>query len=291
MKNKSMIAAMLGMLMTTPVWADENPDTSNSGYWSDFKVNWLGLERGAKPFYFRAGYTLLAPDASSSEVRLSNVEGEAELAISNGPIAGSGADVKSVDFPSTIIGYHLPWGNGQWAVETILALPLDVEFTTTGTLKSQSIAPFALGNVPTGVPALGEEFGEAKALPPVVTLVYRFMYDKPVRPYLGAGVAMLFTYDAEVTNPVLTAVNQPKLEIDPVVGYALQAGVEFNIWKNWWINADVKFVGGLEAAAKVTGMTVETPGLPLYDVAEVGDATLDVTVDPWVYHIGIGFNF
>lgn len=291
MKKQYMVTAALGMCLTTPLWANDNTAGDTGGFWSEFKVNTLGMAPGAKPFYFRAGYTLLSPDASSSEVRLSNVDGEAGLAISNGPIAGSGNDLKPVDFPSAIIGYQLPWGNGQWAVETVLALPLEVEFTNTGTLKTDSIAPYALNNIPTGVPALGREFGEAKALPPVVTLVYRFMYDQPIRPYLGAGIAMLFTYDAEVTNPVLTAVNQPKLEIDPVMGYALQAGVEFNVWKNWWVNADVKFVGGLEAAAKVKGMTVETPGLPLYDVVQVGDASVDVTVDPWVYHIGIGFNF
>jgi len=57
------------------------------------------------------------------------------------------------------------------------------------------------------------------------------------------------------------------------------------------VNFDVKFIGGLESAATVKGIYVETPGLDLYPYAEVGDATVNVTVDPWVYHIGIGFDF
>ncbi len=289
MNRHYIIAALMGMGLSISAHAEETQ--ADSGYWSDFKTGWLGMAPGAKPFYFRAGYTLLAPDSSSSEVTLSNVGGIAELAISDGPIEGSGAAVEETDFPSVIVGWQLPWGNGQWAVETILALPLTVEFTTTGTLQSESIAPFALGNIPTGVPALGEEFGEAKVLPPVVTLVYRFLPDSSIRPYVGAGVAMLFAYDAEVTNPVLTAVSTPELEIDPAVGYAVQGGVEFRVWKDWWINADVKFVGGLEATATVKDIWVETPGLPTYEVARVGDASMDVTVDPWVYHIGVGFNF
>jgi len=289
MKLHSIIAATFGIGLSLAAQAEQA--TTDSGFWSTVKTDWLGLEAGAKPFYFRAGYTSLVPDASSSEVRLSDVSGTAELAISNGPIAGSGADVGQVDFPSVIVGYQLPWGDGNWSVETILALPLDVEFTTTGTLKTESIAPIALDQTPTGVPALGEEFGEAKALPPVVTLVYRFLPGQPIRPYVGAGIAMMFTFDAEVTNSILTAVSEPELEIDPVVGYAVQAGVEMRVWKDWWVNADVKFVGGLEATATVKDIWVETPGLPTYEIARVGNAEMDVTVDPWVYHIGIGFNF
>jgi outer membrane protein W len=289
MNRHYIIAALMGLSLSLTAQADEAQ--SDPGFWSNIKTDWLGLAPGAKPFYFRAGYTLLAPDSSSTEVVLSDVGGIAELAISNGPIAGSGAAVEETDFPSVIVGWQLPWGNGQWAVETILALPLTVEFTTTGTLKDESIAPFALGNIPTGVPALGEEFGEAKALPPVVTLVYRFLPGSSIRPYVGGGVAMLFAYDAEVTNPVLTAVSTPELEIDPAVGYAVQGGVEFRFWKDWWINADLKFIGGLETTATVKDIWVETPGLPTYEVARVGNATMDVTVDPWVYHIGVGFNF
>lgn len=299
MNRQFIFAAIVGISLSLTAQAESTqteptqtePTQADPGFWSDIKTGWLGLEPGAKPFYFRAGYTLLAPDSSSSEVTLSDVGGIAELAISNGPIAGSGAAVESTDFPSVILGWQLPWGNGQWALETILALPLTVEFTTTGTLNTDSIAPYALGNIPTGVPALGEEFGEAQVLPPVVTLVYRFRMDKAVRPYVGAGIAMLFAYDAEVTNPTLTAVSEPELEIDPAVGFAVQGGVEVNFWKNWWVNADVKFIGGLETTATVSDIWVETPGLPLYEVARVGDATMDVTVDPWVYHIGVGFNF
>jgi outer membrane protein len=176
-------------------------------------------------------------------------------------------------------------------LETILALPLTVKFKTSGTLVNTSIDEFALGNIPTGVPALGEEFGETKVLPPAVTLVYRFLPGRPLRPYVGAGLAYMISYDSEVTNPVLTAVSQPSLEIDDALGYVAQAGLEYNLWGDWWMNADVKFIGGLETSATVSDIWVETPGLPLYEVARVGNARLDMTIDPWVYHIGIGFNF
>lgn len=283
MKIQTLALALLGASLAGTAQAEN--------YWDQIKTGWLGFAPGEKPFYFRAGYSLLAPDSSSSAVALDDVGGPADLAVDNGPIAGSGASVEPVDFPSAILGWRLPWGDGNWAVETILALPLTVEFTTTGTLVNESIAEYALGNIPTGVPALGETFGESKALPPVVTLVYRFLPGHAVRPYLGAGLSYMLTYDSKVTNPILTALGEPELEIDDVFGFAVQGGVEWNFAGDWWMNADVKFIGGLEATATVTDIWVETPGLPTYEVARVGNAVVDVSVDPWVYHLGVGFDF
>lgn len=289
--NRWFVSVLLVATINTALAQVEDSHADDMGYWEGFKVDTLGMEKGAKPFYFRAGYTSLQPDSSSSEVVLSDVGGPASLAIENGPIAGSGAEVEGADFPSAIVGYTLPWLDGHLAVETVLALPFTVEFKGTGTIANESIAPFALGNIPTGVPPLGEEFGETKVLPPVVTLVYRFRLDKPLRPYLGAGLSYMITYDEKVTNPILTALGEPGLEVEDVFGFAFQGGVEYNFYENWWVNFDVKFIAGLEAEAKVTNIWVETPGLPLYDVARVGDATINVTVDPWVYHLGVGFDF
>ena len=285
MHNK-ISAVALACLLCSPAWADDDKD--EEGYWSHVKTDWLRLEDGAKPFYFRAGYTLLSPNSSSSEVVLTDVEGPASLAISSGPIAGSGASIEDSQFPSVIVGYQ--FGSGRWAMETILALPFTMKFKATGTLASESIAPYANGNIPTGVPALGSEFGETKVLPPVVTLVYRFRLDKAFRPYVGAGPAYLYAYDSKVTNSVLTEVSQPGLEVDNAFGSALQTGIEYNFHSDWWVNFDVKYIG-LKTSATVTNMYVNTPALETYEVAKVGDATIDVTADPWVYQLGVGFNF
>ena len=291
--NKIFASALLAAIVTGPVVAQvEQPAKDQGNYWDRFKTNTLGMEQGAKPFYFRAGYTSLQPDSSSDEVALDvPTDSPTTLAISSGPIEGSGAKVNPVSFPSAIVGYRLPWDQGQWSVETILALPFTVEFEADGTLKNESIAPYALGNIPTGVEPLGSEFGESKVLPLVVTMVYRFRMDQPLRPYVGAGMSYMITYDSEVTNPILTAAGEPELEIDDVFGFVVQGGVEYNFYDDWWVNFDVKFIGGLEAEATVNDIWVETTALPTYSPAEVGDASVKVTVDPWVYHIGVGFDF
>ena len=290
MKNNKILVVLIGALLAFPALAD-NQSGGIGGYWDHVKTDWLGFRDGAKPFYFRAGYTDMAPKATSSEVYLENVGGIAQLAVDNGPIAGSSASIESTKFPSMIIGMQLPWGNGAWSVETVLALPLTVKFQGGGTLANESIAAYALNNIPTGVPALGTEFGESKVLPPLVTMVYRFRHLERFRPYVGAGLAYLYSYDAKVTNPILTAVSDPKLTVDPAFGVVAQAGMEYRFWGDWFANLDVKFVGGLKTTATVKDIWVETPGLPLYQVARVGDAKMDVTVNPWVYHIGFGFNF
>lgn len=291
MNNKlsaAILSALMAALMATPAFAAE--DDRKLNWWDGIKVDVLGHQPGEKPFYFRAGYTVLAPDTTSDEVTLSDVGGPASLAISDGPIEGSGATVNDLDFPSAILGYTLPWLDGHLSIETILALPLTVEFEATGTIANESIAPNALGNIPTGVPALGKEFGETKVLPPVVTLVYRFFLDQPVRPYVGAGFTYMIYYDSEVTNPILTAVSEPELEIDNSFGIVLQGGVEYNFYENWWVNLDIKYID-VETSATVSDIWVETPELPTYGVARVGDATLDMAVDPFIYHIGVGFDF
>jgi len=287
-----LVTALLGTgLNQAQAGSDEiSPKDKRGSYWDRF--HFYQNSASKKPFYFRAGITSLQPDSSSDDVWLDvPVDSATSLALSSGPIAGSGASVSSVSFPSVTVGYRLPWLDGHLALETVLALPFTVELKAEGTLASNSIAPYGLNNIPTGVPPLGSEFGETKVLPPLVTLVYRFALDQPLRPYVGAGLSYMITYDSRVTNPVLTAVGEPELEIDNVFGFAVQGGVEYQFYKDWWVNFDVKYITGLETEARVKGIWVETPDLPTFSPVEVGDATVKVSVDPWIYQLGVGFDF
>ena len=162
----------------------------------------------ASSFYVWGGVAHVAPLASSRELELADVDGAASLAVQNGPIAGSGAAISSATIPALIVGYVLPVAQRRLALETVLGVPFTVKFRATGTLANESLAPMALG-IPTGVPPLGSELGEAKAAPPVVTAVYKLRPGRAVTPYVGAGLAVLFAYDAKVTNPMLTEVGQP----------------------------------------------------------------------------------
>jgi len=241
-------------------------------------------------FYVRGGVAHIAPMAKSRPMELADVDGPASLAIQNGPIEGSGSDVSSATIGALVIGYRLPFGGDHLSLETILGLPFDVKFTATGTLANESIAPTALG-IPTGVGPLGPQLGEAKAAPPLITLVYNVMPNAAVQPYLGAGAAVLLTFDPHVTNPMLTEISKPEMSIAPAPGLVLQGGLEAKIYKGLYARLDVKFIAFMLARAEVHHIQVRTPDLPLFDTVEVGTAKMSVWVNPLIIQGGIGIDF
>ncbi len=242
-------------------------------------------------FYFRAGVAQVIPLSSSRELELADVDGAASLAVKNGPIAGSGADIASATIPAVIIGYTLPVLHDRLSIEAILGTPLNVKFHATGTLANESIAPMALG-IPTGVPALGPELGEAKAIPPVVTLVYKLLgTEHAFQPFLGLGASVLFQYGAKVTNPTLIEVSQPTMSIAPAPGFVVQGGFDLRVHKGWHLRGDVKYIAGMLARARVEHIQVKTPSLPLFDTVEVGTAKMSVWVNPLIAQLGLGYDF
>jgi outer membrane protein len=241
-------------------------------------------------FSFRLGGLFLLPLGSSGEVELANVSGPARLSVNNGPIPGSSVGLSSNVMFAATIGYAFPFLNQQLGLETILALPFTMKLVAKGTLASQSLAPTALGNLPTGLPALGEELGETTVIPPVLTLVYRFLPNLRVHPYLGLGLSYLIPISTKITNPVLTEVTQPTLQVDPKLGWVVQGGVDVQLYKWFHLTADVKYIGGLDLTATVKDIYVRLPSLPLYDAVRVGDNVAHISVDPLVFQLGVGMN-
>ena len=237
--------------------------------------------------YVRAGAAYVAPLAQSRELELADVTGPASLAVQNGPIEGSGASVSSATIPAIIVGYRI---RPRWALETVLGVPFTVKFRATGTLANESLAPMALG-IPTGVPALGPELGTAKAAPPVITAVYDVLDHGRLRPYVGAGVAILIAYDEHVTNPILLEVKEPDMNVSPAPGVVAQAGIEARLSKRIYARLDAKFIGLMLAHASVTHIQVKTPELPLFDTVEVGTAKMSVWVNPLIVQAGLGADF
>lgn len=241
-------------------------------------------------WYFRLGGALIRPMSSSRELELADVHGAATLAIQNGPIAGSGATVGSAVTLASIIGYVLPTASRRWSIEALPGLPFTVKFRATGTLASQSLAPMALG-IPTGVPPLGAELGEAQALPAVLTATYRLIDHRYLWPYLGIGPSVLFARNARVTNPILTQVNQPEMSVAPAPGLVLQGGLDLRLTRSIYARIDVKYVAFMLARAEVTNLRVKTPGLPLFDSVDVGTARMSVWVNPFIIQAGVGADF
>jgi outer membrane protein W len=251
---------------------------------------------GAEPWWKRRiyirgiGVAHIATLEQSREMELANIDGAASLAVDDGPIPGSGATINSSTIPAAIIGFRLPVLQDRLSLEVVGGNLFTVEFRATGTLANESIAPSALG-IPTGVPAIGPELGRAEAVPLVNTAVYQLLDRGVLRPYAGAGIAVLFARKEEITNPVLTEVGSPDFSIAPAPGLVLQGGLDVKVWKSVYARVDVKFIAGMLARATVNHVQVRTPALPLFDTVEVGTAKMSVWVNPLIVQAGLGFDF
>lgn len=263
---------------------------SAQAFATDFMNEDYGEVDGWYGFYFRGAALFVIPTGKSQPVELANVQGPAELAVKNGPIAGSYVTMGFNAMPALTLGYALPFWKRSLSIETILALPFEMTMHAGGTLATQSLAPYALGNLPTGVPPLGDELGKIKVLPPVLTLVWRFLPEFRVRPYVGAGVSVLIPMGARLTNPVLTAVGNPTLEVPVKAGFVIQAGGEVRLWKWFFLTADFKYIAGFDLTATVKNISVKLPALPIFEQAKVGDNVVKMSVNPVILQIGLGMD-
>lgn len=123
--------------------------------------------------------------------------------------------------------------------------------------------------------ALGK-IAETKQLPPTLVAQYYFgTSDSKLRPYIGAGVNFTNFFDNEFNQGAKDA-GLSDLSLSNSWGVAAQVGIDYQVNKNWLVNAsvwyaqistDVKFNLGAEA------QKVETD------------------INPWVYMVSIGYTF
>lgn len=114
----------------------------------------------------------------------------------------------------------------------------------------------------------GTSLGDTWVLPPTITLQYHFTDLGAFKPYVGAGLNLTWFYNTELNTG-----KQPLTLSSPSVGPALQAGMDFEIAKNWYLNADVKYIW-INTDVKANGATI---------------TKLDI--NPWVFGVGVGYRF
>jgi outer membrane protein len=175
---------------------------------------------------------------------------------SNGvAIPGSGVGLDSDVTPELDFTYML---TPNWGLELILASS-EHDVSGTGSLAG-----------------LGKLF-DARTLPPTLTVQYHFNTNGTVRPYAGIGVNYTLFFNEDATSGFKTAMGgKASVELDDSWGLAANVGVDYAINKDWFVNADVKYID------MDTTATIKTIA---------GRLKVDVDIDPWVYGIGIGRRF
>jgi len=111
----------------------------------------------------------------------------------------------------------------------------------------------------------GSKIGTVGVLPPTLTVQYHFMPDATIRPYAGAGLNYTRFYSVNLPAGLDVSKNS--------FGGALQAGVDFQVNKDVFINLDVK---------KIFMKT---------DVTANGAYLTTLTINPVVIGLGVGMKF
>ncbi|MGF6901312.1 OmpW/AlkL family protein [Paraburkholderia sp. GAS348] len=110
--------------------------------------------------------------------------------------------------------------------------------------------------------------GGVNVLPPTLLLQYHFNHAGRIRPYVGAGLNYTLFY-----NNGLNAGGQPISITNHSFGPALQAGVDVQVTKSLFVNADIK---------KIWMHTDATLG---------GQSLGRLSIDPVVVGLGVGMRF
>ncbi len=125
---------------------------------------------------------------------------------------------------------------------------------------------------------LNGKIGEVSHLPPTLSLQYYPMEtSSPVQPYLGVGVYYTTVFNEDLSSQYKAA-GASNLSLDDSWGLAGQAGVDFMLNENILLNAAVWYID-IDTTATMDG--------PL----GTAKTKVDVTLDPWVYMVGLGYKF
>ena len=125
---------------------------------------------------------------------------------------------------------------------------------------------------------LNGDIVETKHLPPTLTLQYFFASPASAfQPYAGLGVNYTYFFDEKVKSSALKdAANTRNVKIKDSLGLALEAGFDYMFNDKLMFNAAVWYID-LDTDASIT--------------SDLGEITSDVSIDPFVYMIGLGYKF
>jgi len=111
------------------------------------------------------------------------------------------------------------------------------------------------------------------AFPPILTLQYHFDPVMGIKPYVGAGVQYIHYFDSKTGNVA------GSVDFKDSWGFALQAGLDYQLGGGWYANVDVKKIW-LD-----TEVSWKDP---------VGAGTTinsKVDIDPLIISAGVGYRF
>lgn len=149
-------------------------------------------------------------------------------------------------------------------VNNAIVPELDFTYMATDNIGVELILGTSRNQITSNIGGLGG----VGVLPPTLLLQYHFNHAGKVRPYVGAGLNYTLFY-----NNGLHAGDQPVSIDNHSWGPALQAGIDVDVAKNVFVNADIKKIW-MRTGASLNGSSLGT----LY-------------IDPIIVGVGVGMRF
>ncbi|WP_039978292.1 outer membrane protein OmpW [Shewanella decolorationis] len=164
-------------------------------------------------------------------------------------------------------------GNGEFQISNNTQLGLNFGYMLTDNFGVELLAatPFSHDVSLKGV----GKIAETKHLPPTLVAQYYFgNAQSTLRPYVGVGVNYTNFFDNEFTNDLGGALTD--LSMSTSWGLAAQVGLDYQVNKNWLVNASVWYAQiSSDVKFKLAGDTV----------------VIDTDINPWVYMVSVGYTF
>ncbi len=162
-------------------------------------------------------------------------------------VLGTGATLNVDDGYS--LGFNFTYMiNPNIGIELLLALPFNHDITLSG----------GAGKV-----------AETDQLPPTLSIQYHFMPENSVRPYVGIGLNYTTFFNTDTKG----ALEGTSLKLDNSWGVAGQFGIDIDVAPNWFVNADIRYIG-ISTDATLDGKGIGT-----------------VDINPWVVGLTVGTRF
>ncbi len=236
MKNNNKLLLTTGLVLATLLTST----ISTSAYAVDekWKVRFRGIG--------------IIPDDSSNNITANGTTG-----------LGAGVEVNEAFVPEFDITYMI---TPHWGVEAIAGIAkhdVSIEGNDGVLLSGLGIND-------------GFEIFDTWVLPPTVTLQYHFMPQSNIRPYVGVGINYTATLFDDATEQLEAILGPVDVSTSNSWGYALQAGLDYDINDSWFFNVDVKYID-INTTAKL-GFTG-------------GNLEVDLDINPFVVGAGVGYRF
>ncbi len=170
------------------------------------------------------------------------------------------------------VGFGVLGNSPDLSVQTVAVPELDLSYFLTKNIALETICCLAWTSFHSAgsIAAFGK-IGDTDLFPPTVMLQYHFDAGQ-LKPYLGVGGSYVWFFNESASGP-----NFSNLNIHSAAAIVVQAGFDYHLAGNWFLNADVKqfFMGTDASVTALGGAKIST----------------HIELDPTVVGAGIGYRF